>query len=336
MNKLLTVIVPVFRVENYIRKCLDSIINQTYKNLEIILIDDGSDDKSGVICDEYADKDKRIIVIHKENQGVSSARNKGLDIAKGEYITFVDPDDWIEMDLYENMIKNFNSLNADMSICGIENEYKNISLVEFNKKCVLELDNENAVRCLLNNKYFYGGVTNKVFRKNIISGTRFNSDIYIGEDLLFTLEVMIRCNLIVFSAEPGYHYLQRKASAMNLINVKKRKTELLAYKFVYKLIEEKLPRLKYIAWEKLLCKNIEISFLILQSINYRYQEALVLIRKNLINIIKNKNISFTTKLEGIIICFPKTLAYIICHVIIKNLKIVVKKVIKRKKLLFFE
>ena len=96
MEELISVIVPVYNVEKYLNRCVESIMNQTYKNLQIILIDDGSNDRSGKICDEYAEKDKRIEVIHKENAGVSAARNKGLDKAKGEWITFVDADDWIE------------------------------------------------------------------------------------------------------------------------------------------------------------------------------------------------------------------------------------------------
>ena len=118
-KRLISIIIPVYNVEEYIEQCIQSVINQTYKKLEIILIDDGSLDKSGKICDAYADRDKRIIVIHKENGGLSDARNKGIDIASGEYITFVDSDDYVEdsfiEDLYTTLINN----NAEMSICNI-------------------------------------------------------------------------------------------------------------------------------------------------------------------------------------------------------------------------
>ena len=106
MSDKISVIVPVYNVENYLRRCVDSIINQTYKNLEIILVDDGSPDNCPVICDEYAQKDSRIKVIHKENGGLSSARNCGMDMATGEYIGFVDGDDWIESDMYKFLIEN--------------------------------------------------------------------------------------------------------------------------------------------------------------------------------------------------------------------------------------
>src|SRR5665647_2657921 len=102
-NPLISIIVPIYKVENYIRNCVDSILNQTYKNLEVILVDDGSTDNCGNICDEYSLKDNRIKTIHKKNGGLSSARNAGLDVAKGEYIGFIDSDDWIEKDMYESL-----------------------------------------------------------------------------------------------------------------------------------------------------------------------------------------------------------------------------------------
>lgn len=116
---LISVIVPIYNVEKYLRKCIDSILNQTYSNLEIILVDDGSPDGCSKICDEYALKDKRIIVIHKINGGLSSARNAGLDIAKGDYIAFVDSDDWIEPNMYEEMLSFMQSEQLDLVECGI-------------------------------------------------------------------------------------------------------------------------------------------------------------------------------------------------------------------------
>ena len=114
----ISVIVPVYKVEPYLRKCLDSIINQTYRNLQIILVDDGSPDNCGAICDEYASKDSRIEVIHQENGGVSAARNAGLKLAAGDYIGWVDSDDWIEPDMYAYMLENMQKYEADIAVCS--------------------------------------------------------------------------------------------------------------------------------------------------------------------------------------------------------------------------
>lgn len=117
-SPLISIIVPVYNVEPYVSKCLESILRQTYQNIEIIIIDDGSTDGGSDICDAYAHKDKRIKVIHQSNEGVSGARNVGLRIAKGEFIGFVDSDDWIEADMYEYLLQNIQQQDADIAICG--------------------------------------------------------------------------------------------------------------------------------------------------------------------------------------------------------------------------
>ena len=118
MAKKISVIVPVYKVEPYLSRCLDSIINQTYRNLEIILVDDGSPDRCGEICDEYARQDSRIRVIHKANGGLSDARNHGIDVAIGDYIAFVDSDDYIATDMYEKMLARLELDNSDMVVCN--------------------------------------------------------------------------------------------------------------------------------------------------------------------------------------------------------------------------
>lgn len=118
-EKLLSVIVPVYKVEPYLHRCVDSIRNQTYKNLQIILVDDGSPDNCGKICDEYAELDARIIVVHQKNRGLSGARNTGLRYAKGDYVAFVDSDDWIDSSMYETLVDMIEKNDLDMARCGI-------------------------------------------------------------------------------------------------------------------------------------------------------------------------------------------------------------------------
>lgn len=118
-EKLLSVIVPVYKVEPYLHRCVDSIRNQTYKNLQIILVDDGSPDNCGKICDEYAELEARIIVVHQKNRGLSGARNTGLRYAKGDYVAFVDSDDWIDSSMYETLVDMIEKNDLDMARCGI-------------------------------------------------------------------------------------------------------------------------------------------------------------------------------------------------------------------------
>ena len=125
MEELISVIVPIYKVEHYLPKCIDSIIHQTYQNLEIILVDDGSPDNCPEICDEYAKRDKRIKVVHQENGGLSAARNSGVEMANGEFLCFVDSDDYIHPKMYEILYKNLKKFKADISICDYNVVFEN-------------------------------------------------------------------------------------------------------------------------------------------------------------------------------------------------------------------
>ena len=176
MKELITVVVPVYKVEEYIYKCVDSIINQTYKNLEIILVDDGSPDNCPKICDDYSKKDKRIKVIHKKNGGVSSARNEGLKITKGNYIVFVDSDDWIESNFIKEMLTNLINSKVDYIVCGYNRVYdgkKEIINGNFNKKLISA---SNYLNKLLNVQNGYGFVHMKMINKKVLKNIRFNEN----------------------------------------------------------------------------------------------------------------------------------------------------------------
>ena len=173
MEELISVVVPVYNVEKYIDKCINSIINQTYKNLEIILVDDGSPDNCGNICDEYAKKDNRIIVIHKENGGVSSARNIGIKNAKGKWITFVDSDDWIENDYVEKLSKIGIQNKAEVVLCGY-NRINNNDKQPIN--AIGEIKKYNSFEYLiktLNPQTGFGFCHMKLIKKEIIERNYF-------------------------------------------------------------------------------------------------------------------------------------------------------------------
>ena len=220
-SNLISVIVPVYNVEKYLSRCLDSIINQTYKNLEIILIDDGSPDNSGKICDEYAKQDSRIKVIHKENGGVSSARNVGLENATGDYITFVDSDDWIEVDMYECMLAQNQDVNYDIIKCSHIFEYVNKKTNSdfIYKNSILiekEQEKEEFIELVLEGKVM-PSLWSMLIKRNKINelSLEFNESLIIGEDFIFTLELFFFVNSIYIYNKHLYHYFIHEESAMN-------------------------------------------------------------------------------------------------------------------------
>ena len=173
-NKTISVIIPVYKVEEYLPKCLDSVINQTYKNIEIILVNDGSPDKSGVICDMYAGMDNRITVIHKQNEGVAKARNDALDIAKGDYIGFVDSDDWIEPDMFEFLMNNLIKYDADISMCG-ETVYENGKIISSKSNGSVSILDQDGAKKLTVKGGSMGLIWNKIYKKSILENVRFSS-----------------------------------------------------------------------------------------------------------------------------------------------------------------
>ncbi len=231
-SKLISVIVPVYKVEEYLPRCVESLINQTYKNLEIILIDDGSPDNCGKICDEYAKKDKRIKVIHKENGGVSSARNLGIDKARGEFITFVDSDDYLEMNMYEKMMCKQVKDNSDLVFCRYKEVYTNHkiyvkeqSLENFceTKDLSVLLNHstrvENTGKMYNTYDYVMCSIWRILFRADLLKKYRFNTNIKIMEDTVLLTELVMKedCK-ISYVDEYLYSYIIRGNSALHQKN----------------------------------------------------------------------------------------------------------------------
>lgn len=208
MKAKISVIVPVYNVEKYLKKCIESIINQTYKNLEIILVDDGSPDKCGDICDQYASNDNRIKVIHKKNGGLSDARNAGLDISTGEFITFVDSDDTISFDLYEKEIKIMNECGCDIVETSVTSVYLDKCLVPDYKETEIIDGAEAMTRYLKSdgNKIPRTAVWSKLFRRKIWGDLRFPVG-KIHEDYMLTVITFKRCNKYGIIYEGLYHHL---------------------------------------------------------------------------------------------------------------------------------
>ncbi len=204
---LISVIVPVYKVEEYLCECLDSIINQTYKNLEIILVDDGSPDNCGKICDDYALKDSRIKVIHQQNGGLSAARNAGLDIATGDYIGFVDSDDYIDLNMYEELCNSIKTNDADIAVCGIKQFGIIKRTIRYNDSCLTNLDYLKSI--LQDNAK--SSFNTKLFKRNLFFEIRFPVG-QIFEDFRTLPFVVDKAKKISFTSKVFYYYRTRENS----------------------------------------------------------------------------------------------------------------------------
>lgn len=211
-KKKISVIVPVYNVEQYIRKCVRSICRQSYKNLEIILVNDGSKDNSGIVCDELAQKDSRIKVIHKENGGLSSARNAGISIATGEYFSFIDSDDFIDEEMLCEMQKAMEEENKDIACCGrVVDVYGNHENIEYtlNKRKVYS--KQAAIKQVLHLSEIDVSACDKLYRRGLFDNLRYPEG-KISEDAAIIFELLNISNGVVHVGKPFYHYVFRKKS----------------------------------------------------------------------------------------------------------------------------
>ena len=215
----ISVIVPIYNVEPYLRKCLDSIVTQTYRELEIILVDDGSPDNCGAICDEYAQRDNRIKVIHKPNGGVSSARNTGLDAATGAWIGWVDPDDWTEPDMFSYLLENALKYGADIAVCG-HYELTQGRSIFCGWKAPEVLEREQAMETLLiADNSLQNFCWDKLWRRELWEGIRFPG-VSIFEDIRVVYQLFERIERIVCLPEAKYYYLKRAGSISAELNLR--------------------------------------------------------------------------------------------------------------------
>ena len=242
----ISIIVPVHNVVQYLEKCLDSILCQTYENLEIFCIDDGSTDGSEAICDRYAEADARITVFHQEKQGVSVARNVGLYHATGKYIGFVDSDDWIEPNMYEVLLAAMQSKKASISICSYYKEDETATFVAENEQIICDAviaPRDMLLYPLKRDDYygFCGYLWNKLFLADLFHESKlmFNSHVRYGEDIWLYSEMVAKTQCHgVYIEKPLYHYRQRREAASKTTDLEMRRDILKVYKQVEALLEE--------------------------------------------------------------------------------------------------
>lgn len=219
-NFKISVIVPVYNCDKFLDTTINSIVNQTYKNLEIILVDDGSSDSSPLICDNWAEKDRRIKVIHKSNGGASSARNAGLDCATGDYIAFVDGDDYIDHDMYEIMLGHIVQYDADAAACGMVRENKNAPDEEWGSAdAEIEIvDNTELLRKVGQASGILPvSPCNKLFSRKVIGDIRFDISLKYAEDVLFNYFAAKNIKKMVTQNVARYHYVNNSDSVSHIV-----------------------------------------------------------------------------------------------------------------------
>ena len=312
---LISIIIPAYNIENYIAKCLDSLLNQTYRNLEIIVVDDGSSDDTGKVIDDYSSKYDNIKVIHKKNAGVSSARNSGIEVASGDYIGFVDGDDTVDENMFEILIKNAIKYDADISHCGYKMVFPSRIDYYHNTGTLVEQNNEIGLKDLLTGNRVEPGLWNKIYKKELFKDIKIDESIKINEDLLINYYLFKKAEKSIFYDKCFYNYTLRKGSAAtSTVNINKIIDPIKVRKEILEDLE-KNSDLYDIAYEKYImslvgiCRNVQIRK------NKEYKSYIDNAKKSLKyeinNIIKNKAVSKKIKLMVIGNLYFSSIFYII-------------------------
>lgn len=285
-NATIDVLIPVYNCEKYLKTCLDSLITQTFKNLRIVVVDDGSKDGSFEILKEYAINHKNIEVYQKQNEGnISKTRNFLLKQIKSEYFSFFDSDDYAEPTYFEELITNLQTYDADISICGkirhIEN--KNVKVQKFNKKqnSIILFNKQECIAEMLSSKLFNGTIYSKLFKTTLLQDISFNPSIHYGEDLDFCFKIMNNAKTFVFTKKKLYHYIIRKNSIVTSKFNTKKLTCIDCYENIIKQVNED-PILKTAA------KSMQ-GLIAIELLYYTWRDKFKdkEVKKNLKSIIKN-------------------------------------------------
>lgn len=256
MKYKISVIVPVYKVEKYIRRCIESIINQDYSNFELILVNDGSPDNSAEICEKYSKKYSNIVLLHQKNQGQSSARNTGIENAQGEYILFLDSDDYIEQGMFKHLVYLAEKHKADIVSSHHKDDYDGKIVVkdDFDE---FECTGLEATKYVLEGKKIPGTACAKLIKKDCLGDLRFQVG-RIYEDAIFTAELFLRVKKVYVSSEQFYVYYHRKNSSTTLDFTDKNYDIIYAYEYIMKLVEKKAPQLYDVARFRILWSHCVI------------------------------------------------------------------------------
>ena len=310
MMSKVSIIVPIYNVSHYLKDCITSILNQTFKDYELILVDDGSTDDCSKICDEYELKDKRIKVYHKKNGGLSDARNFGINHSECDYISFIDSDDTIEPDMFDVLYKNISENEADVSICGLFDCYTDRKVPQCGEKSFGVLSGKEALKEALAGKKFSVNAINKLYKRELFKDIMFPKG-KLSEDAFTIPRILANAKRIVYTTEPKYNYMHRvgtittsnfKINDLNVIE---------GYEEILKFANQNFPELKNLAQARLIWSYIYVldKMILSECFNNwdEYKMVISYLRRNLFGIIFNSFFTYKRKISMIFLLMSKGL-----------------------------
>ena len=310
MEEKISVIVPVYNVEAYLERCVESILKQTYSNLEILLVNDGSTDKSGELCDQLALRDQRIRVIHKENGGLSDARNRGIDEASADLIGFIDSDDYIDTDMYETLYRQIKEANADLSMCGHYDVYHQIPEKQVSEIKTWELSSEEAIEMVMEAKILSVTAVNKLYKKELFNHLRFEVG-KIAEDAFIMIRLLDQCQKVVATNEKKYYYVHRENSittqkfSLKFLNV------IEAYEQNANIIREHYPAIADVATMRLNWAYFYVLDRLLVDSDFKdklLEDKLIhYLKQNRVNILRDARFTNARKISFLALLFSRKL-----------------------------
>lgn len=300
----ISVIVPVYNVEKYIRKCVDSILNQTMQDLEIILVDDGSTDRSGEICDEYREKDIRIKVIHKKNGGLSDARNVGEKNATADYVIFLDGDDYIHREMLETLYFPIKEQGVDLSTCGVFNVYDEKEIPQYSKIEQFLCTGSKAFGLILEGNIIPGTICNKLIKREIADKICFPVG-RLYEDVFYTLKLIPLVNQVYVTTKPMYYYVHRQGSITTSKFKEKDMDIVYAYRETMELVKKQYPDLVSQAEFRLLWAYFVVVDRTLELDNFKnnvyYQQSRKFLKRNILQVIENPHFTRNRRMAAILL-----------------------------------
>lgn len=310
MQEKISIIVPVYNVEAYLERCIESILSQTYTNFELLLIDDGSTDASGYLCDQLALRDKRIRVIHKENGGLSAARNTGIDHASSDLIGFIDSDDYIDEDMYETLYCQLRESNADLSMCGHYDVFHQIPEKQVSEIKTWNLSSEEAIKMVMEAKVLSVTAVNKLYKKELFNHLKFEVG-KIAEDAFIMIRLLDQCQKVVATNEKKYYYVHRENSittqkfSLKFLNV------IEAYEQNANIIREHYPAIADVATMRLNWAYFYVLDRLLIDSDFKdklLEDKLInYLKQNRVNILKDSRFTNARKISFLALLFSRKL-----------------------------